>query len=149
MNTTASLDLRIDAISELRRRTWLARAAIYGAIAAAVAWSVYAIVVADTDWTISRTLGRFLEFDVSLLPELVDPAIDTVLMATLATLLGLFLALPVAWLGASNITPLGKASFLFGQHSQLWIQAELIKMMPHQLETECVQSADLGGLEQG
>jgi hypothetical protein len=66
MNPAASIDLRIDAIAEQRRRSWVARAAIYAAIAAAVAWSVYAIVVADTDWsrlafgTISRTLGRFL-----------------------------------------------------------------------------------------
>ena len=121
MNTAAALDLRIDAIATLRRRTWATRAAIYAAMAAAVAWSVYAIVVADTDWsrlafgTLSRTLWRFLEFDASLLPHLVDPAIDTVLMATLATLLGLVMALPVAWLGAANITPLGKASFLLGR----------------------------------
>src|SRR5204862_4162749 len=46
---------------------------------------------------------------------LVDPAIDTALMATLASLLGLVLALPVAWLGAANITPLGKASYVFGR----------------------------------
>ncbi len=42
-----------------------------------------------------------------MLPELVDPTIDTALMATLATLAGLLLAIPVAWLGAANISPLG------------------------------------------
>ena len=47
---------------------------------------------------------------MALLPDLVDPAIDTALMATLASLLGLLLSIPVAWLGAANITPFGKAS---------------------------------------
>ena len=115
------LDTRIDAIARMRMRTWRHRALVYGALAAAVAWSVYVIVVADTDWarlgasSLGKTIGRFMEFDVALLPDLVDPAIDTALMATLASLLGLVLALPVAWLGAANITPLGKASYVFGR----------------------------------
>jgi phosphonate transport system permease protein len=57
----------------------------------------------------------FVEIDFSLLPDLVDPTIDTALMATLASLLGLVLALPVAWLGAANITPLGRASYVAGR----------------------------------
>src|SRR5204862_42627 len=75
------LDTRIDAISRMRARTWRSRAVVYGALAAAVAWSVYVIVIADTDWarlagsSVARTLGRFIEFDASLLPDLVDPAI--------------------------------------------------------------------------
>ena len=118
---TMALDARVDELVRSRQRNWLARAGTWSAIGLAVVASVYAIVVADTDWArlsasaLGRTLGRFLEFDVSLLPDLVDPAIDTALMATLASLLGLFLALPVAWLGASNITPLGKASYVVGR----------------------------------
>jgi phosphonate transport system permease protein len=50
-----------------------------------------------------------------LLPELVDPTIDTALMATLATLAGLLLAIPVAWLGAANISPLGRSSYVVGR----------------------------------
>jgi phosphonate transport system permease protein len=50
-----------------------------------------------------------------LLPELVDPTIDTALMATLATLAGLLLAIPVAWLGAANISPFGRASYVVGR----------------------------------
>ena len=117
----AALDPRIDGLVALRWRNWVAGAVTWGVIGLAVLASLYAIVIGDTDWarlagsSIGRTLGRFLEFDASLLPDLVDPAIDTALMATLASLLGLFLALPVAWLGASNITPLGRASYVVGR----------------------------------
>jgi len=118
---TRLIDTRIDAIARMRWRKWRNRALVYGLLAALVAWSVYVIVIADTDWarlagaSLLKTLGRFMEFDVALLPDLVDPSIDTALMATLASLLGLVLALPVAWLGAANITPLGKASYVFGR----------------------------------
>jgi phosphonate transport system permease protein len=116
-----SLDLRIDALARARRRGQVSRALLYLGIGALVLASLYAIVIADTDWSrlsgasVMRSLGRFLEFDVSILPDLVDPAIDTALMATLATLLGLVLALPVAWLGAANLTPLGKTTYVFGR----------------------------------
>ena len=118
---TLTLDARVAAVSRSRRRTWSTRALVYVALAAAVLWSVYAIVIADTDWarlagsSIGKTLGRFMEFDAALIPGLIDPTIDTALMATLASLGGLLLALPVAWLGAANITPLGKASYVFGR----------------------------------
>ena len=77
--------------------------------------------IADTDWarlaasSAGKTLKSFLEFDNALLPDLVEPTIDTALMATLATLVGLLLALPVAWLGAANITPLGRISYAVGR----------------------------------
>jgi len=116
-----TLDARVAAVSRLRRRTWSTRALVYVALAAAVLWSIYAIVITDTDWarlaasSIGKTFGRFMEFDAALIPDLIDPTIDTALMATLASLGGLLLALPVAWLGAANITPLGKASYVFGR----------------------------------
>jgi phosphonate transport system permease protein len=114
-------DPRVGGIARQRRRAWMVRAGVWLAIVAAVLWSVWVIVIADTDWarlagaSLLATLGRFLEFDLSILPELVDPTIDTALMATLASLLGLVLALPVAWLGAANITPLGRTSYVFGR----------------------------------
>ena len=113
--------MRIDDIARMRARTWRNRALIYGLLALAVVWSVYVIIIADTDWarlagaSLMKSIGRFMEFDVALIPDLVDPAIDTALMATLASLVGLVMALPVAWLGATNITPLGKASYVFGR----------------------------------
>jgi phosphonate transport system permease protein len=118
---TLLLETRIDDIAHMRGRTWRNRALLVGLLGLGIVWSVYVIVVADTDWarlagaSIGKSLGRFAEIDLGLFPDLVDPAIDTVLMATLASLLGLVLALPVAWLGASNITPLGKASYVAGR----------------------------------
>ena len=100
-------------------RRW--RYARYAAIAALVAWSVEAIVVGDTDWSritldgVLKAAWRFIDFDASILLALWEPALETVLMATLATLLGMVMAIPVAWLGASNISPLGRSSYLLGR----------------------------------
>ena len=86
-----------------------------------VAWSVEAIVVGDTDWSritwdgVVKSAMRFIDFDVSVLSEMWEPALETVLMATLATLLGLLMAIPVAWLGADNISPLGRVTYLVGR----------------------------------
>jgi phosphonate transport system permease protein len=115
-----TLDARIDAAARLRRQAWRVRGLTYAALGAAFLWCFY-VVVADTDWarlantSFARTVGNFMEFDPSLLREMIDPAIDTALMATVATLLGLVLALPVAWLGASNITPLGRFTYVGGR----------------------------------
>ena len=108
--------MRAAAIAAGRRRGRALRSLAYLAIFGAVLWSIQVIMIADTDWarlaasSAGKTLASFLEFDYRLLPELVDPTIDTALMATLATLAGLLLAIPVAWLGAANISPLGRTS---------------------------------------
>ncbi len=79
------------------------------------------ILVRDTDWTRMmaghpwETLARFGRPDLTLLPDLLAPALETVLMATLASFVGLVLALPVAWLGAANISPFGLISFTAGR----------------------------------
>lgn len=116
-----ALDSRVALIALQRRQTRLMRSLGYAALVAGFLWSVYAIVVTDTDWArlaasnLGKTLRSFAAFDFSLIPDLVGPTIDTALMATLATVVGLFLALPVAWFGASNITPLGKLSYGIGR----------------------------------
>ncbi|MEO8135404.1 MAG: phosphate/phosphonate ABC transporter permease [Betaproteobacteria bacterium] len=116
-----SIDLRADEIVAGRRRSRVTRFIVYATILAVVAWSIEAIVIADTDWSriltssLLTTMGRFLELDWSLLPDLWEPALETVLMATLATLAGLVLSIPVAWLGASNITPFGATSYAIGR----------------------------------
>jgi len=117
----ASIDLRVAEIAAGRRRTRAVRYTSYALIAVLVLWSIEAIVVRDTDWSrivgasLFTTLGRFLELDLSLIPELWEPALETILMATLATLAGLVLSIPVAWLGAANITPFGKTSYAIGR----------------------------------
>ncbi len=114
-------DDRIEALAASRRRTRTLRYAVYLVVAAVVAWSVEAIVVGDTDWSrisaagVAKAAWRFIDFDLSILPSLWDATLETVLMATLATLLGALMAIPVAWLGAGNISPLGRATYLFGR----------------------------------
>lgn len=79
---------------------------------ALLGWCFRDTIMFDTDWQrmggalgIVGTLERFLFIDWSLLPKLVVPALETLMMATLGTLLGCVLSLPVAWFGAANVTP--------------------------------------------
>ena len=108
--------LALGVITRRGRARWTGLA-VQLAIMAVVLWSLEAIVVGDTDWSrisaasVARALARFAEFDWALLPDLLRPALETAVMATLATLLGLVLAIPVAWLGARNVSPLGHASY--------------------------------------
>lgn len=118
---TAVLELRVADIAASRRRSRTIRLVTYLTVFVLVAWSVEAIVVRDTDWSrivtgsLLSTLARFVELDLSVVPELFEPALETILMATLATLAGLVLSIPVAWLGAANITPFGRTSYAVGR----------------------------------
>ena len=112
---------RIAQLDEMRRRARTWRYLRYALIALLVGWSVEAIVVGDTDWTritaagVASAAWRFIDFDASILLSLWEPALETVLMATLATLLGALMAIPVAWLGANNISPLGRFTYFVGR----------------------------------
>lgn len=114
-------DVLIAELAATRRRARWWRYLRYGLISLLVAWSVEAIVVGDTDWTritwegVLTSAKRFLDFDASVLSEMWEPALETVLMATLATLLGSLMAIPVAWLGADNISPIGRFTYLLGR----------------------------------
>lgn len=118
---TVSYESEVGRIERWRRQSRAYRYTIYALIGAFVLWSVEAIVVGDTDWEritlagIVKASARFLRLDFSILPDLLAPALETLLMATLATMLGLILAVPVTWLGALNISPLGKLSYGAGR----------------------------------
>ena len=95
-----------------RRKQRLTSAAMAAAVALAAAWCLHSVIVVDTDWSrlgggigVGAALQRFLWLDLSLVPQLVTPAVETFMMATLGTLLGCVFSLPVAWLGATNVTP--------------------------------------------
>lgn len=96
-----------------RRRARKIRSGLmYVAVLVLVVWSVEATIVADTEWdrigsasqVIESTL-RFFAVDWSILPSLVKPAMETLMIACLGTLLGVVICVPVAWFGALNITP--------------------------------------------
>jgi phosphonate transport system permease protein len=112
---------RIAQLDATRRRARGWRYLRYALIALVVGWSVEAIVVGDTDWSrisaasVASAAWRFIDFDASILLSLWEPALETVLMATLATLLGALMAIPVAWLGANNISPLGRFTYYVGR----------------------------------
>ena len=119
--TLDALEARADRLDAARLRSRAVTVAAWAAAALLVGASLWTIVVADTDWSritgesVLRSLGRFARVDLRLLPELARPALDTALMATLATLLGAAMALPIAWLGAANATPLGRPSVVFAR----------------------------------
>ena len=62
-----------------------------------------------------KQLSYFIGLDLKIVPYLFKPAFETFLMACLGTMLGLIMSLPVAWLGAKNVTPLGMFSFSFAR----------------------------------
>ena len=77
-----------------------------------VLWSIKATVIADTDWerigdlgSVLKAIARFAAVDFSLIPHLLQPTIETFMMACIGTLLGCVFSLPVAWFGAYNVTP--------------------------------------------
>lgn len=113
--------LRIAQLAASRRRTRQRRYIGYTVVALLIIWSVEAIVVGDTDWTriswagVLKSAGRFLDFDASIFVDLWEPTLQTVLMATLATIGGMLIAIPVAWLGAANISPLGRSTYMIGR----------------------------------
>jgi phosphonate transport system permease protein len=91
-----------------RTTNWL----IVAATLAVLAWCFWDTIMFDTDWArmggalgIGGTLERFFWVDWSLAPKLLVPALETLMMATLGTILGCVLSLPVAWFGAANVTP--------------------------------------------
>ena len=82
------------ALEGRRRRSQRQRYAVYFVVIVAVLWSIEAIVVSDTDWSrilsgsVLTSMASFIEIDWQLIPQLWEPALETVLMATLATLAG-------------------------------------------------------------
>lgn len=85
-------------------------------------WCAYGTIIQDTDWSriggrsgVLASIGRYISLDLKLLPELLIPTIETFMMACVGTILGCFFSLPVAWLGASNVTPSKHILYPFGR----------------------------------
>ena len=95
-----------------RRKQNLIRAAFQVMLLILVAWSVQVTIIEDTDWermnsfgSVMESAGRFVGIDFGLFADLLVPAIETLVIACLGTLLGLILCIPATWFGAMNITP--------------------------------------------
>lgn len=116
MNTTitdiAARDIIIERIIKRQRRGRMFLGLVYILGIALVTWSVQVTVIDDTDWArmgsvgqVLETANRFIGLDIGLFADLLKPTIETLMIACLGTLLGLFLCIPAAWFGAMNITP--------------------------------------------
>ncbi|MEX0695724.1 MAG: phosphonate ABC transporter, permease protein PhnE [Rhodospirillales bacterium] len=77
-----------------------------------LALSLYFILGVQTDWArmstfdmVVKNLEKFLPPNLSVIPDLMDATLDTILIAFLATLVIAALVPPVVWLSSRNITP--------------------------------------------
>ncbi|MEC9369567.1 MAG: phosphonate ABC transporter, permease protein PhnE [Pseudomonadota bacterium] len=102
----------VERISAARARKKTSRTLLAIVVLVLVAISVETTIVADTDWERMGSLGdvlqnaaKFFAVDWSLFPNLIGPALETIMVATLGTLLGVIVCVPATWFGALNITP--------------------------------------------
>lgn len=91
-------------------RESLLRFAVQLAIVMAVVWAgsgldIYWPFLLDAPPTVLDLAGRMLPPDWTFFDNIVDPMIETINIATLGTLLALFMACPVAVIAARNTTP--------------------------------------------
>ena len=106
----------------LRPRVKIAtRYALFVVIAALVAAMTYHIFFYDIDWARSGGIAGFVKEvsrfvpELGFFPEVVGPLLETLLMAFWGTFLATFLALPVVWLAARNISPWPPITYPLGR----------------------------------
>lgn len=110
IDTTVSSTGVFDAVME-ERRSKRRQYAIAGAVVVVAAlWAAW-----GTDFNIPKLItgipsiidlfGRMLPPDLSILPRLVRPMIETLQMALLGTTIPIFFALPLAFFAAANTSP--------------------------------------------
>ena len=109
---------QVERILALRAKNRLVRSLVYAAVLLLVAWSVNNTIILDTDWermgslsNVLESVAQFIGFDWALFPNLVEPAIETIMVATLGTLLGVMFCVPAIWFGALNITPFAPITY--------------------------------------
>jgi len=111
-NEATAIRMTSDIILERRRKSRNVRLCVYLALTLLVAWSVQVTIIDDTDWERMGSLAnvleganRFIGIDFALFKDLLEPTIETFMIACLGTLLGVIICIPAAWFGAMNITP--------------------------------------------
>jgi phosphonate transport system permease protein len=115
---TASALNPVDRFMAGRAKARLTRSLIYLAMLAVAVWCLKTTVVDDTDWerigslgSIFETVSQFIGIDWGLIPSLWKPALETIMVATLGTLLGVITCIPAIWFGALNITPYAPVTY--------------------------------------
>ena len=105
-----------------RTKAKFAHSLIYIAIMAVAIWSVKTTIIDDTDWArlgsvanVLESIGEFLGVDWGLAVTLWEPALETIMVATLGTLLGVVVCVPAIWFGALNITPFAPVTYPFAR----------------------------------
>ena len=114
--------INVDDILVKRNRDKVSHSIFFMVIMALVLWSVNVTIIEDTDWermgSLSEVLasaGRFIGVDFSLIPNLLEPAIETFMISCLGTLLGVIICIPATWFGALNITPFKPITYPIGR----------------------------------
>ena len=114
--------INVDDILVKRNRDKVSHSIFFMVIMALVLWSVNVTIIEDTDWERMGSLGevlaaagRFIGVDFSLIPNLLEPAIETFMISFLGTLLGVIMCIPATWLGALNITPFKPITYPIGR----------------------------------
>ena len=118
----ASRRASVDAILDLRRRRRRIRILFGLLFLALVVWSVDVTIVKDTDWermgslsNVLKTAGGFFGVDFKVFATLWEPAVETLMIACLGTLVGVIICIPATWFGALNITPWKPLTYPIGR----------------------------------
>ena len=114
--------INVDDILVKRNRDKVSHCIFFIVVMAMALWSVNVTIIEDTDWermgSLSEVLasaGRFIGIDFSLIPNLLEPAIETFMISCLGTLLGVIICIPATWFGALNITPFKPITYPLGR----------------------------------
>ena len=114
--------INVDDILVKRNRDKVSHCIFFIVVMAMALWSVNVTIIEDTDWermgSLSEVLasaGRFIGIDFSLIPNLLEPAIETFMISFLGTLLGVIICIPATWFGALNITPFKPITYPLGR----------------------------------
>ena len=89
---------------------------------AVLIWSVYGVLIRDTNWSkigsakeIWEAVTRFFPPAWEYTLKLAKPTLDTFLIAVLGTFIALIISVPVAWFAARNFTPFFPVTYPLGR----------------------------------
>ncbi len=120
--TDAEAALKLEAIVTRRKRHKALRYSLYVSALVLILFSIRTTIIEDTDWErigsfreVLNAVGRFFPPDWAVVNGLIGPTVETLMIATLGTLLAVMATIPTAWMAARNITPMGRFSYLIGR----------------------------------